>query len=147
MRIPHPHSAAASLVKLVAKGVVRLGLGFILVESVLLTGCASQSLFDKLPQSMGGLPSGAPARPSTPPAYPAVHDMPPPRENSTLTETEQDKLQKELNALRDRTRARASSDEPESTQPNKEAKKKPAAARKTGRAGADLQPDGTKRNP
>jgi hypothetical protein len=65
-------------------------------------GCTSasvNSLIDKLPSSVG-LPVDAPERPDSPPAYPAVHDMPPPRANSTLTAEEQLKLEQDLNATR-----------------------------------------------
>ena len=62
----------------------------------LLAGCASA------PTAMGGLPAGAPARSITTGAYPAVHDMPPPRETTVLTSEEQKKLQDELAAARAR---------------------------------------------
>ena len=47
-----------------------------------------------------GLPENAPARPPTPAAYPAVHDMPVPRNNVTLTNFEQKKLEEDLVAER-----------------------------------------------
>jgi hypothetical protein len=68
-----------------------------------LAACSSTShLGDTLPTSMGGLPSGAPARSETPGAYPAVHDMPPPRSTAILTEEEQKKLEDDLAAARKR---------------------------------------------
>ena len=54
---------------------------------------------------MGGLPEGVPARPATPPAYPAVHDMPPPRQDSALSEAESKRLREDLKNTRDRGRA------------------------------------------
>jgi hypothetical protein len=51
---------------------------------------------------MGGLPAGAPPRPTTTGAYPAVNDVPPPRETTVLTSEEQKKLQDELAAERAR---------------------------------------------
>ncbi len=51
---------------------------------------------------MGGLPAGAPERPTTPGTFPAVHDMPPPRSDAVLTDDEQAKLEKDLSALRTR---------------------------------------------
>ena len=48
-----------------------------------------------------GLPSTAPERPANPPAYPAVHDIPPPRNSVTLTNFEQQKLEEDLVAARD----------------------------------------------
>jgi hypothetical protein len=76
-----------------------LGLGFILAS--VLAGCA-ESLVDKVPTELGGLPSGTPTRPTTPYQYPAVHDMPPPRSTTPLSEEDQFKLERELQALRDR---------------------------------------------
>jgi hypothetical protein len=52
--------------------------------------------------SLVGLPAGAPARPEAAPAYPAVHDIPPPRTNAVLTSTEQVRMEEELVAARDR---------------------------------------------
>jgi len=55
-------------------------------------GCASGSegpMLAKLPTSLGGLPADAPARPADGElAYPAVHDMPPPRPAPVLTEAQ-----------------------------------------------------------
>ena len=55
-----------------------------------------------LPPQVGGLPAGTPQRPAEPGVYPAVHDLPPPRPNSVLTEEERKKAEAELAALRDR---------------------------------------------
>ncbi len=41
-----------------------------------------------------GLPAGAPERPAEPTAYPAVHDIPPPRNSVVLTNIEQRKLER-----------------------------------------------------
>lgn len=49
-----------------------------------------------------GLPAGAPERPATTAAYPAVHDMPPPRADSPLNETEQQKMENDLVGARER---------------------------------------------
>lgn len=67
-----------------------------------LIACAQQQLGDQLPQGMGGLPPGAPARTSTPQPYPAVHDLPPPRATTPLNEDQQLKLERELEAVRAR---------------------------------------------
>jgi hypothetical protein len=70
----------------------------------LLTGCTSfslNSLIDIMPSAVG-LPADAPERPVAPPNYPAVHDMPPPRSNSTLSAEEQVKLEEDLVAVRTR---------------------------------------------
>jgi hypothetical protein len=55
-----------------------------------------------MPAAAGGLPEGTPPRPDTPSAYPAVHDMPPARENTVLTSDEQKKIEDELVAARNR---------------------------------------------
>jgi hypothetical protein len=49
---------------------------------------------------VGGLPEGTPERPATAPAYPLVHDMPPPRPNAVLSEEEKKKVEAELAAMR-----------------------------------------------
>lgn len=72
-----------------------------------LAGCTASSLgslIDSLPREIG-LPPDAPERPATPAAYPAVHDMPPPRPNTTLSAEEQVELEKELTAVRLRQEA------------------------------------------
>ena len=66
-----------------------------------LAACAS-TVGDSLPPSMGGLPTGAPARATEPPAYPAVHDMPPARTNTVLTEDEVKEAEKSLVQVRNR---------------------------------------------
>jgi hypothetical protein len=67
----------------------------------LMTGCAS-SVADRVPTAVGGLPEAAPARPETPYAYPAVHDMPPPRSETVLTAEQQKQVEDELVAARNR---------------------------------------------
>jgi hypothetical protein len=67
-----------------------------------LTACAQQQLGDQVPQSLGGLPPGVPARTAAPPPYPAVHDVPPPRATTPLNEDQQLKLERELEAVRTR---------------------------------------------
>jgi hypothetical protein len=61
---------------------------------------------DKIPVEFGGLPPGTPERAAVPPAYPAVHDMPPPREGLMLDAYSQKKLEQELSAARDRQEGR-----------------------------------------
>jgi hypothetical protein len=64
-------------------------------------GACASTVAD-LPPQLGGLPAGTPERPAQPPAYPYVHDMPPPRPNTVLTEEERKKAEAELAALRER---------------------------------------------
>jgi hypothetical protein len=71
----------------------------------LLAGCAAStnnSIIDSVPSSIGGLPANTPERPAEAVAYPAVHDMPPPRTNTTLSAEEQVRLEHELTAVRAR---------------------------------------------
>jgi hypothetical protein len=96
----------------------------------------SAPLSDSLPTGIGGLPAGAPARPATPYQYPAVHDMPPPRATTPLTESEQQKLEAELEAARDRQEGRPDP-----------AKKPAAATKKKPAAGNNAQNTGAKGNP
>jgi len=68
-----------------------------------LAACAStfgDKVGETLPASMGGLPAGAPARSAEPPAYPAVHDMPPARANTVLTEDEVKAAERDLVRVR-----------------------------------------------
>jgi hypothetical protein len=82
-----------------------------------LGGCsAGSSLADHVPAALGGLPDGTPQRPKTTSAYPAVHDMPPPRATTVLTDAEQTKLEGDLAAARSRAaeaaKAAAAADKP-----------------------------------
>jgi hypothetical protein len=45
----------------------------------------------QFPVSAGGMPQDAPRRPQIAPAFPAVDDMPPPRNSAVLTEEEKKK--------------------------------------------------------
>jgi hypothetical protein len=73
-----------------------------------LGGCsAGSSIADHVPTALGGLPEGTPQRPKTTTAYPAVHDMPPPRATTILTDAEQTKLESDLAAARNRAAAAA----------------------------------------
>jgi hypothetical protein len=70
--------------------------------ALILAGCSTGTMGDNMPAAMGGLPENAPKRPAAPAAYPAVHDMPPPRPTSVLTDEEQKKLEDDLIAARNR---------------------------------------------
>jgi hypothetical protein len=82
-----------------------LAAAWLVSGSVILAGCTVGSLGDHLPTAAGGLPESAPARPATPTAYPAVHDMPPPRSENVLTDEERKKLEDDLIAARKRNTA------------------------------------------
>lgn len=64
----------------------------------MLGGCASQ--IADMP--LMGLPANTPARPATPAEYLPVHDLPAPRSEAVLDPAQQDKLEKDLIAARDR---------------------------------------------
>ncbi len=65
------------------------------------SGCSTTD-FDKIPKELGGLPENAPRRAETPPPYPAVNEMPPPRSNALLDVEEQKRLEADLVATRNR---------------------------------------------
>jgi hypothetical protein len=91
-------------------GLVLRNMRLTLIRSVLaacclaasLSGCSAGPLGDALPQSLGGLPADTPPPPKVPYQYPAVHDMPPPRTSEPLSDEQQWKLERDLNALRNR---------------------------------------------
>ncbi|MFN3657700.1 MAG: hypothetical protein ACK4UO_10640 [Pseudolabrys sp.] len=116
---------------------IRLAAAVLLAE-LALTGCAPGQLVDRVPESLGGLPANAPARPTTPYQYPAVHDMPPARATQPMNEDELAKAQKELRAVRDRQEALAADGAPP------EARKRPPAGKSGQKAGGNT---GAKTNP
>ena len=63
----------------------------------------------QLPVSAGGMPQDAPKRPRTAPAFPAVHDMPSPRNSAVLTEEEKKRVEAELAVVRAQQARRAQS--------------------------------------
>src|SRR5262245_36668465 len=65
-----------------------------------LAGCSS--VIDITPQSLGGLPEGTPPRPATQAAYPAVHDIPPARQDTALSDAESQRLREDLKNTRSR---------------------------------------------
>ena len=123
---------------------------------LLLAGCSSGPVIDLVPSAVGGLPTGAPARPTTTSQYPAVHDMPPPRSEQALTADDQVKMEKGLKAARDQVEeegkavARGEAELPAKKPPataQKPKRKKPAA--KDGDKNADKKGEttGAKTNP
>jgi hypothetical protein len=93
----------------------------LVLSAPLLGGCAT-SIAD-LP--LVGVPADAPARPKEVSAYPAVHDLPAPREKDAMDPTEQAKIEKELVAARDHQAAGVAADAPPPP-----AAKSPAAAKR-----------------
>jgi hypothetical protein len=66
------------------------------------TLCGCSSVVDNIPASVGGLPEGVPQRPATQAVYPAVHDIPPPRQDNALTAAESKQLREDLKNTRNR---------------------------------------------
>jgi hypothetical protein len=78
-------------------------LAAIVLTGLSLTACAGvTSGISSLPKEIGGLPDNTPARPASQMAYPAVHDMPPPRTSAVLTPEQVKDAEAELTAVRDR---------------------------------------------
>ncbi len=111
-------------------------LGLALSLSLGLGGCTPGFVIDHLPDAVGGEPAGTPARPTKSYQYPAVHDMPPPRVTSPLSDDEQLKVGQELEAARDSLESKAEPDE----KPAPAAKTKPGVRK-------DKQTSGAKTNP
>ena len=75
-----------------------IGMALVCAGAVTLVACSN--ILSEMPTQLGGMPAGTPERPAVAPAYPAVHDMPPPRATSVLTEAEKKKVEAELDAMR-----------------------------------------------
>jgi hypothetical protein len=105
-----------------------------------LAGCSAAPMMEGLPASVGGLPADAPAQPTTPYQYPAVHDMPPPRATKPMSEEELYTTEKALNAARDRQEGQEKAASRGAPAAKKKAlpvaKKKPADGKKGGTADA-----------
>ncbi len=70
----------------------------LLLLGLVLGGCATQVA----DMPLVGLPANTPQRPATPAEYLPVHDLPAPRQETVLDQAQQDKLEKDLLAARDR---------------------------------------------
>jgi hypothetical protein len=109
----------------------------------ILAGCSSGQVINHLPASVA-LPADAPARPATPYAYPAVHDMPPPRATEPMSAEDQLRLEKELTALRNRQEGLKPEDEKTLQTAKKNAKK---ATKKSAADTENGEAAGAKTNP
>src|ERR1700722_2196349 len=93
------------------------GLVLALAGALMLSSCANTTnmtdmgnkLGNELPTAVGGMPQSLPARPETPPAFPAVHDMPPARNTKVMTEEEKKRVEAELAVMREQQAKRAQS--------------------------------------
>jgi len=82
--------------------IIRLLAAGVLLASSLAVGGCSTTIAD-LPGV--GTPADAPARPKEANGYLPVHDLPPDRDEAAMKPAEQDKIEKELIAARDRQAA------------------------------------------
>jgi hypothetical protein len=115
-----------------------------------LAGCSAGQLGDTLPNAMGGLPEGAPARPNTTRQFPAVHDMPAQRPTTPMNAEDQLKLEKDLEAARAKQEAIAAQPDPGTQPPSPPPPVKKAAAAKkqpAASASSDAKTSGAKTNP
>jgi hypothetical protein len=87
------------------RGNVRLVVPAFAVLALALGGCASVA---DVP--LVGVPSNAPARPTTPGAYLPVHDVPPARQEEMLSVNDQTRIANELSEARSKGKATAASD-------------------------------------
>lgn len=71
------------------------------MAAVILSGCSTAEI-DKLPKEFGGLPADAPQRPAQAPAFPGVFETPPARPTALLDAEQQQKLEADLVAARNR---------------------------------------------
>ena len=75
--------------------------GALILLGMTLAGCSST--LSSLPAELGGLPADAPTkREGEPLAYPAVHDMPPPRQGTVMTPAQIKQAEAEMAQARDR---------------------------------------------
>jgi len=102
--------------------------------AVILAGCSAANVADTMPTAIGGLPETTPQRPATPAAFPAVHALPPKREDTILSYEEQKKLEDDLIAARNRATGAAG------VKPAATAGAKPSAAAGAKPAGAAGNP-------
>jgi hypothetical protein len=98
----------------------------VLCLAVMLDGCSPAALMEKVPTDMGGLPPDAPAPAPTAYQYPAVHDIPPPRADKPLTDEQQEKLEKDLQAARAKLESREKADQTPADKKTAPAAQKPA---------------------
>jgi hypothetical protein len=73
----------------------------VVMIAALLPAC-SASQFSGMPTPLGGETADTPRESATPPAFPAVHDMPAARPVPVLTDEQQKKAEAELVAARDK---------------------------------------------
>ena len=107
----------------------------------ILSACSSSNrIGDSLPPSLGGMPAGMPERPAVQPDYPAVHDLPPPRADTTLSDAEKKSLKDDLIASRERAALRAGVKKADTAKPTAAKKPDSPDTGRTQSAGAARDP-------
>jgi hypothetical protein len=142
---------------------VKRSLAALAALGVLMGGCAAgpsvlTTAPEALPESMGGLPANAPAAPKDPYKFPAVHDMPPARSDTPMSNDQLLKAEQDLQGARARQAEKAAKDQAEDAadftdppaaaapvEPTKKPAEKRAAAEKTrapaaAQAGVKMKP-------
>ena len=118
----------------------RLAMGLALGLAAGLGGCGAGATLDQQPASMGGEPTDLPAKPAVAYQYPAVHDMPPARADTPMSDTEQARMEKELRSARDRQEVLYGTAPTSAAPSSAGAKKKPATAKSDQTSGATANP-------
>lgn len=111
----------------------------VLTAAAMVAGCTPGTAVDDLPGGLG-LPAGTPARPAAPYSYPAVHDMPPPRSTTPLSEEQQFSLERDLQAARDRQEGKPAAGRKSTPKRNPNAKDVNSGIKPANNAGARANP-------
>ena len=119
---------------------LRLWLGLAIGASAWLVGCTPSPVIDRIPDAIGGLPEGAPARPAKSYGYPAVHDMPPQRTVGRMSDDELVKMERELRQARDRLEGKPASSSKPAQNPASSAKNRPLDLKSERGSGATQNP-------
>ena len=118
-----------------------LAAAMLIAVAGILSACSSSNrIGDSLPPSLGGMPAGMPERPAVQPDYPAVHDLPPPRADTTLSDAEKKSLKDDLIASRERAALRAGVKKADTTKPTAAKKPDSSGSGSTQSAGAARDP-------
>jgi len=118
-----------------------LAAAMLIAVAGILSACSSSNrIGDSLPPSLGGMPAGMPERPAVQPDYPAVHDLPPPRADTTLSDAEKKSLKDDLIASRERAALRAGVKKADTAKPTAAKKPDSSGSGSTQSAGAARDP-------
>jgi len=101
----------------------------VMIIAALLPAC-SASQFSGMPTLLGGETAGTPRESPTPPAFPAVHDMPAARPMPVLTDEQQKQAEAELVAARDKQIGAPAKPDAEKTVADKKSTEKKSTEKK-----------------